>query len=78
LVVGCSILVEGVVRGGKMTLTGSSWGEKLITPKILEGLALGGGFFILFYFSFLFSIIYLFLLFLNKIIKIYIYIYIIV
>jgi hypothetical protein len=25
-----------VVRGGKMTQAGSSWGEKVITPKYLE------------------------------------------
>jgi hypothetical protein len=24
-----------VVRGGKMTLAGSSWGEKVITPKYI-------------------------------------------
>jgi hypothetical protein len=33
LVVGCSILVEVVVCGGKMTQAGSSWEEKVITKK---------------------------------------------
>jgi len=33
LVVGCSILVEVVVCGGKMTQAGSSWEEKVFTQK---------------------------------------------
>jgi len=32
MVVGCSILVEVSVHGGKLTTAGSSWGEKVITP----------------------------------------------
>jgi hypothetical protein len=33
MVVGCSILVEVSVHGGKLTTAGSSWGEKVITPN---------------------------------------------
>jgi len=33
LVVGCSILVDVSVHGGMLTMAGSWWGEKVITPN---------------------------------------------
>jgi len=32
LVIGCSILVDVSIHGGILTITGSLWGEKVITP----------------------------------------------
>jgi hypothetical protein len=32
MVVECSLMVEVSVRGGMLRMTGSSWGEKVITP----------------------------------------------
>jgi hypothetical protein len=33
LVVECSLLVEMSVHGGMLTMAGSWWGKKVITPK---------------------------------------------
>jgi hypothetical protein len=40
LVVECSLLVEVSVHGGMLTMAGSWWGKKVITPIVLENIVL--------------------------------------
>jgi hypothetical protein len=40
LVVGCSLLVDVSIHGGMLTMAGSWWGKKVITPYFFECLCI--------------------------------------